>query len=528
MEPTARAGHNRVLSRSPARLRFWPLAVATVAVEVLAAAGTIPRWAGLAREVALPPLDLADDISLLLSRAASWPWFGVGLMASLLARSALLAATLGWSRACFVRVLRFYLACLPLCYLSAALVDASQTVLYAALFWAGLAVLVLTTLALGPAVWKQGGLRRSLADSVRHGARLPTLVAYLAALALLAGSIRLGGGAAELASVPASALLTAGVASRLARPGPRPRRPRLVVSVVVVALVLVVLVLPAAPDRARPAGGRRSGSLFLVAGLDTSSGHGTLFELDPRTLGFSCASTYYFSYRGVGHGGPQGQAACPIRTGAPYRRADTERPLPGLIQAFDAEVARLPTPVTVITHSAAGWLAWGAVARPGPSGTSKTPGIDRLVLLAPLVGPLGYPEAGHSGPGVVGAAGARLVATLGRRVHFSTFRLDAPLARQLMGTPKALKSLLARHLPRGVRTLAVPAAYDLPLLAGASVPLPVSELACSDGTTHSGVVTSPATARAIKRFLEGRDPGGCGFWDRWPGLIGAGFRAPPR
>jgi hypothetical protein len=322
--------------------------------------------------------------------------------------------------------------------------------------------------------------------------------------------------------VAGSALLTCIAISRLARPGLRPGRLRIGAVGFALAGLLIAELVPETATIPRPVPAGRAGSLLLVPGIDTSSGHGTMFRLDPRSLGYTCAATYYFSYRGVGGGAPRGESACPIRTGAPYARRDTERPLAQLDAGFGAQLAGLPAPVTVVTHSSGSWTAWGALAG-GRSGRGK---VDAVIMLSPLADPLGYPPPGHSGPGLVGAAGARLLTGLARRTNFSEFRLDAPLATQLMADPAHLRNLLARRLPAGIRALALPAAFDLPLLVGTDAPFPHAIDACPSRSGHSGVVTSPETARRVGLFLEARHPPGCPPWRTWEGAVAAGFRVP--
>ena len=504
-----------------ARVRWWPLAVAVALVEVLAGAGVLPVWAGLAHEVALPPLGLVTDLRLLLSRAGAAPWFALGLAAALCGRVALLWSLLGWSRRRLGQVVRFYLVALLPCALAAVLLDAGQVSLYAMLFWVGLGVLAVTALALLPLPWRAAGGLGGLVDALRHGRRLPTVLSYLVALVVLGGATRLGRPWSALGAVVVSALLTGLVAHRLTRVGHRPLRFRLGAVGVAAAAALTAALLPARATAGTAVAPARSGSLLLVPGIDTWSGHGTLFNLDPRTLGYGCGATYYFSYGGAGGGVPQGGAACPIRTGAAYVRADTERPLGQLVSDFRAQLAHLPGPVTVVTHSSGSWVAWAALA------SSRGPTRVRdLVLLSPLTDPLGFPTPARPGPGAVGADGARLVTAVGRWVGFSRFRLDAPLATELFARHGALAALLARPLPPGVAALAVPAGSDVPLLAAAGTPFPRADEACPVPASHTGVATSAASAAVVNRFLAGRPPPGCPSLERWAAGAVAGFRVP--
>jgi hypothetical protein len=497
----------------------WPMVVTVVVVEVLALSGVLPTWPGITHEVALPPVDLTNDLGVLLTRATSAPWFAFGLLAALAGRVTLLAFLLGPSRRTFRLAATFYAVALVPAYLAAQLIAASEAILYALLFWAGLIVAVLAALLLAPLPWTSRGVLGGLGRSVMRGARMPTVFVYLVALAALGGLVRLGGDAAALGGVPVSAFLTLVAARRLANPGPRPVPFRVAgIALIVVVLVLVV-VRPAGTSRSTAAAPAWPGSLLLVPGIDTSSGHGTLYDFDPRTIGYSCANTYYFSYLGPGHGAPQAQAVCPIRTGTPYQRTDTERPLPDLVSSFRAQLAPLPGPVTIVTHSSGGWIAWKALASSPPS-TAR-----QLVMFAPLTGATGYPPAGASGAGVVGGAGTRLVAAIGRKANFSTFNPNAPLAAEVLGSPDAVNELYAIRLPAGIRALAVPAAYDLPLLVGQTA-FPDATRACPTRASHSALVKDPSTAEVVQRFLAGLPLPGCGPWRTWQGSLAAGFRVP--
>jgi hypothetical protein len=282
-------------------------------------------------------------------------------------------------------------------------------------------------------------------------------------------------------------------------------------------LGLLLLRRESAPPAAAPTA--QPGSLLLVAGADTSTGHGRMFRFDPASIGFSCQQTFYFSYAGPGPGGPQGDARCPITTGARYAKADTGRPLSELASSFSGQVAPLPAPVTVITHSTGSAIAWSALAN------APATQVRQLVMLAPLSDPLGYPPKGHIGPNVVGAAGTRLALELGERVGFSSFDIDDPLATELLGAPDALRRLHARGLPPDVRSLAVVAPLDGPLF-GPGHPFPRTPEVCPSKGGHSVVVTDAATATAVRDFIAGRPVMPCRPWPPWAGLIAAGFRAP--
>ena len=60
-----------------------------------------------------------------------------------------------------------------------------------------------------------------------------------------------------------------------------------------------------------------------------------------------------------------------------------------------------------------------------------------------------YPPSGRNGSGRVGGDADRLAARLGRALGISTFSPDAPLARELLATPRAAQGVFERRLPRG-------------------------------------------------------------------------------
>jgi hypothetical protein len=497
------------------------VATATV-VELLALTGVVPASPWLTHEVALPPLDLTADLGVLLGRASSPWWFGTGLVLAVCGRALILTVMLG-SRRWWGLALRFELMVLVPSFLAAELATAGQMILYSALFWAGMAVAVLCLVVFAHLPWRTPPrLGRATLAGLARGVRAPTVVAYLLALTVLDAFVRAGGDDAALAGVVVSAILTLLVARRLSRPGVPALPARLgtaaVAAVVAVVVVVFVVVAPAphAPA-AHPAS--RNGELVLVAGMDTSTGYGAIFGVDPRTLGFRCSQTVYFSYRGPGPGAPRGRASCPVRSGAPYGRSDTERPLPVLVAAMRAQIDSLRPPVTIVAHSSGAWVAWAAVA-----GDPSTP-VRRLVLVAPLADPHGYPPPGTDGPGVVGAAGMRFVSWVGRAIGFSHTDPDRPLPAELIGSAGAADALLARRLPGRVRALAVPSAEDLALF-GAGRPFPHAELACPVAQSHGRLPGSTAVARAIDRFLSGRGVPSCHPWQTWASALSAGFRVP--
>jgi hypothetical protein len=486
--------------------------------------GWLPKWPGLAHEVALPPLDFLADVRLLMARAHSVPVFAIGVVAALVIRAAILAAILGFTRTRFGFALRFYLAALAPAFLASGLDFSGRAILYAYLIWAGLLVTVVTFGALGAAPWMGSDrLSRALADSGHYAFRLGPITAYLIALTIVGVIGRNPGGAGPVLIVPISGALTAFMVWRLSVP---PNR-RLsfggfaITAVAAVVIIVAITVVIRGNDHPTTNPRTQRGSLVLVPGVDTSTGNGALFKLDPRTLGFSCRQTYYYSYRGLGSGGKsQGEAWCPIRTGAPYTKADTTRPLQLLTTRLRAQIALLPRPVTIVTHSQGAWIAWSEITEDGDASP-----VRALVMLAPFnEGLAPYPPTGHSGAGAAGGAAARIVTNLGRWLGINQFDPDAPLARQLQGTSGAVGRLVGRPLPPRVRGLAVLARIDLPL-EPRPWPHQLPE-ACPGWLTHAALPTSARVATTVVHFLH-RDPvDPCPDWILAIGHATEAFGAP--
>jgi Alpha/beta hydrolase family len=499
----------------------WVYGVVAAGVVVAALFRLLPRWPGLAHEVALPPLDLFADVRALMARASSIPVFVLGVAAAIVVRAAVLATILGFTRRRFTFALRFYVAVLAPALLASGFDYSGRAILYAYLIWGGLLIVLATFVALGAAAWVgEDVLHVALGRAVRRRFRLGAIGLYLVGLAIVGDVWRRPGSASQVLVVPISALLTAFVARRLSAP---PIRPSLrTVAIVAVATVLAItLAVPrlrsssAHTTTAAP----RPGSLLLVPGVDTSTGHGALFKFDPRALGFSCTQTFYYSYRGPGAGGPQADARCPIRTGTPYGRADTTRPIRELASALRAQLVGLPRPVVVVTHSQGGWIAWSEIT------TYHDTSVGALVMLAPFdEGLAPYPPPNVDRTGAAGGVAVRLVTELARKLGISQFDADAPLARELQGTPGAVERLVGHRLPRPVRGFAVLARADLPL-EPRPWPNGLPE-ACPGWLTHAALPTSPLVAATVVRFLDGRPPATCSRWIAAVGHATDAFGAP--
>lgn len=502
--------------------RWAPLAGLVAVVMGLAGAGVLPRWSGLVYQVGLPPLDLLADVRVLTAEAGSPVVFVLGLAASVAVRSIVLALLLGWSRARLTFALRFYAAALAPALLAAALDFSGRAVLYAYLAWAGAGVLVLTSVALAPAPWTgTTRLRAAIGEALLAGLRIGVLLPYGLALALVIVVVPRSG-AWTIAAVPVSALLTVLAARRLTVTPVRVGVGGVAApacSAVVLALVLVIATVAGDADTP-PRPERRGGSLVLVAGVDTTSGSGAMYRFDPRALGFSCVQTHYFSYAGPGDGAPQRDARCPIQSGARYAKRDTLRPVRELADTFAEQIADLPGPVVVVTHSQAAWIAWEALARDGASD------VRALVMLAPFGETLvAYPSDGEDGAGIVGGAAARVVTSIGRSIGFNDYDPDRPLPRELQGTADAAQRLFARALPTGVRTLAVLSRWDVPIEPEGGPD--DARTVCPGWANHGALPTSADAMHATARFLDGRDPGDCPDLTEAVTKLLASMGAPP-
>lgn len=481
------------------------LAVPAAAAVVLALVPALPAWAGLTHLVALPPLDVFADLRLLLAWAPShWTFWGLAVVA-LAARVALLAALVPVEgRARLWLALSYYAAAWPLALLAAQLSFAAHAGLYSRLFWAAVVVTGAAGLVLAAAPWTGAStLRGALSASFRSGLRVWPLAAYAVALTLVGAAAHGGGPVATASLVPASALLTAATAWWLRRPaGPRARGKALAAIAGMLAVGSLVVVTRGA-DAVEPAS--RPGSLLVMSGINSASGQGAIFEMPPNRLGYECAQTYYYSYAGTGHGQPRGDAACPIRTGAPYRPDDTQRPFDEQVRLLAAQAEDLDPPITVAAHSQAAWVAWEAAAREG------LPPDTALLLIGPFPdNPVGWPAPGEDGPGRVGGDGFRLLAPLAGRIGFD-FAVDAPLSREVLAQPRSGADIFARPLPSGVRALSLTATTDLALMPG-GWRIDGAVDACPIREAHPYLPLTPALHRAAEQFFEGSEQPRCPSW----------------
>lgn len=500
--------------------RFLTLAVLAGVVTLLGSAGVLPRWAGLPHLVALPPLDVLADIRLLVAAAPSYPVFLAGLVASFTVRVGVLALLLGGDRRHVRFAAAFYAVALVPALLTAVVQFSGQAGLYARLFWPGAIIVAATLAVLGPVPWTSAErVRTAVARGVRRGCRVEVLVPYGVALLVLGTLADLGGPAAAVVAVPLSAGLTLGAIRWLS--APPVRRPMAAFAAAgIVAAAIVAVVEFSRDEGPEPAPLRPEGSLVLMSGINSASGAGAIFEIDPVVFGFPCERTFHYSYAGPGPGAPQGDSACPILTGEPYVAEDTQRPLDELVEALRAQLEEREGPITLIAHSQAPWVAWQTLAEHGDLGT------ERLILLGGFPSsPLGYPPPGEPGSGRVGGDGLRLVVAAAQGVGFE-FEADAPLAREILATPDASASIFAQPLPDGVEVLQISAVVDLPLKPDGPA-IPGAETACAVRAAHPYLPESPETHRAIHEFTAGRPEPGCPAWRGLVGHAGRSLAIPP-
>ena len=367
--------------------------VSTLALAV--GVGWLPSWAGAVHLAALPPLDVAADLRLLLARAPSHPVFAVGLLFAIVVRGTVLALLLaGTGRPRWALALGFYAAAAFPALIAAQFDFVARTALYARAFGAALVVLTVTFLALAPFPWVPGpGTRRRFRQTLARGVRITDLLLYSGVVIALGALAHLAPTALLVPLVLLTGLATLTAASRLA--APPPRRPLVHVGVVLALVVAAAVAIVSTrgtpwPDPAPAV----DGSAVIMSGVNSASGEGAIFELRVDRLGYDCDRVFYYSYAGPGDGQPRGEARCPITTGAPYEPEHTLRPFEDQVDLLEEQVRGRPEPTVVFAHSQAAWVAWEAAA------VGRLEGVTRLVLVGPFPSsPTGFPPAGETGPG---------------------------------------------------------------------------------------------------------------------------------
>ncbi|GGM78939.1 hypothetical protein GCM10012275_56970 [Longimycelium tulufanense] len=499
--------------------QLLPLAAIAVVVTVLAWANVLPRWPGLPHLVALPPLDLFADLRVLLTRATSVPAFVLFLALVLTLRVLVMAVMLGglsWRR---VRLAASFYGVLLLPMLIAAEVDyIAFAVLYARPFWIVVASVAILVLLAGPVPW-QGStrMRTALTRTWRGGLRVGILLPYGAVVVLLGVATDVWPGSTVIL-VPISALATGVTIWLLSRPPRSGALLRLAVAGVAFLAAGSAFVATRQHEPPPPPSARE-GSLMVMSGISSSSGHGAVFHTRPEHFGLTCEQMYYYSYKGPGDGQPRGFAKCPIRTGAPFEAHHTRRPMEEQAAVFAEQVRGLPRPLRVMAHSHSAWVVWMAVA------DGMAPEVDVLILNGPFQESIqGYPPPGENAPGKV--AGDLLRVFMWAANHFGALvEPDAPATRATLGDPGTPPAIFARPLPPGVRAIALHAAADLPLQPS-GWRLPVEHNACPLRVAHTELPKSDAIREEVNRFLDGRPPPPCPPWRDWGAAMTRGFSVP--
>jgi hypothetical protein len=478
-------------------VQWWPLAVLAALAIGIAVGGLVPRWPGLVHLVALPPLDLAVDLRLLVARAPSYPALLLGAALSVSIRTLLfgtLLFTIGRAPSFgsgLVRALKLYLAALVPLTAAASLEFAGLAAVYAWYAWGGLALTMVTALWLAP---------RALAPRGSRLRGVPIVLASVLALLVVGAVAKLTGTWGAVLTVVASAGLTAATLVYLGTEG-APSRSSTPAVALLVALTAVV------PMHGSPSGQvAPNAAILVVPGVDTSSGRGAAYRLDVEEIGFPCDRVFYFSYRGPGEGAPSGEAPCPIRLHRPYAETSTQRPLAELVEMFALQVEEIQratqaAPLVAVTHSQGGAIAWRAVSE------GRAVNVSHVIALAGFPhSPVAYPPPGDDGPGRAGADALRVLSWFSRFLGAGAFDPDAPLARELLARPNGLEDVFAQPLPPGVTGASLFATMDL-VVAPEGWEFPDTP-ATMDDTTHVRVVGSAAAELAVREILTGEDASG--------------------
>ena len=474
------------------------LVVLTGGVLVAAGLGVFPWWPTIIQAVALPPFDLFHDIRVFMGESVSYP----GFVLSVLIATALRAAALSWllagtNRRRYVQtlrfVLKFYAIALPGMLLAAGASFAGGATLYFGFFWAGMLIAALVFVLMAPMPWA-----RSFAFW-RSGAGIVAAVGYLGVQGVLGMLAHLDVAAAFVLSVAATGVFMLFMSKRFVV-----WRYALALPVLVFFVWLFGMAIggPSQPRYDIALGGvqPREGSLVMMSGIDSSSGDGAIFEVDPRAFGYLCGQVHYYSYAGPGDGAPQEDAVCPIRSGAPYGPDDTYRELDELVPWFVEQVADLPEPITVITHSQGVWVVHEALTR------NDAPEVDHIIYVGPFPDNwVGYPPDDARGSGVVGRGFLWLVSGIARPGGTAAFRPDQPLAETLLASPDEVESLMQRPLPDDIGALSVQSVFDLPLIQTRDLPYALD--ACPVPIVHPNLPYSPELHGNVRDFLDGEPVG---------------------
>jgi hypothetical protein len=413
---TLREGMRALLRRPLAAL---PLTLEGVVFGVLIATGFLPADAAVAPASAAFPFDVYFDLKQAIAYSSGWVMLGVTIVASVLFRSALLAATARLSdrHGSFVVAYRnaLWLSLRASLFLfpAAAMYFITIATSYAPFIW------VAALLGVVPALlFCRRGASLSTGGASGSGV-VPEAASFLLYAALLIGvgaaiSV-LSEGSAGLAALlvaclgPLHATVWLGWRER-AYDGVSSTEGRLV-SLVYVVLVVGLLGVSLYDRNLRdfeivPAD--RRGTLLLLGGADSSTKTGALVDLEPGALGFRPEQARLLSYRA---------------DGGPYRAGDTHADLDRVATRIGAQIEEIEEePRLLLGHSQAS-LILDRMTRSGVT----LPERSAVISPAPQVPPqLDVPEPGETGEGRVGGDLARSFSVLLDLVGMTPYDIDSP------------------------------------------------------------------------------------------------------
>lgn len=406
----------RALLRTP--LAALPLTLEGVVFGALIATGFLPADAAVAPASAVFPFDVYFDLKQAIAYSSGWVVLGVTIIASVLFRSALLAATARLSdrRGSFVKAYRnaLWLSLRAALFLfpAAAIYFIAIATSYAPFVW------VAALLGVVPAVlFCRRGASLSTGGASGGGA-VPEVAAFLLYAALLmslgAAISVLSAGSAGLAALlvaclgPLHATVWLGWRER-SYAGVSSAEGRLV-SLVGVVLVVGLLGVSLYDRNVRdleivPAD--RRGTLLLLGGADSSTKTGALVDIEPGALGFRPEQARLLSYRA---------------DGGAYRAADTHVDLDKVATRIGAQIVEIDEPRFLLGHSQAS-LILDRMTRSG----ATLPERSAVISPAPQMPPrLDVPMPGETGEGRVGGDLARGFSVLLDLVGMTPYDIDSP------------------------------------------------------------------------------------------------------
>jgi hypothetical protein len=195
-----------------------------------------------------------------------------------------------------------------------------------------------------------------------------------------------------------------------------------------------------------------------------------------------------FSYRGQGPGG----------RALPYDAADTQLPLPRLVDAMSAQVDALSREsgqrVAIVAESEG-----ALVAKTYLAANPRAP-VDELVMLSPLVQParVFYPGSGQQGWGQASGWGLRELGGVFRDLSGADMSADMPVVRTMLEHGPAVRGLLACPLP-STRQLAL---FPLADAVATPHPSPIGIPSEVVPAFHGGLLANGRIRQAVSGYLE--------------------------